>query len=97
MTEKEAKTEIIRRAKDLNPTLHIGKDKLKESVLDELRAQIKAHRIVKVRVLPNSESETVDIANSLAEATNSVVVDVRGNVLVLTDKRTWISLSQKKF
>ena len=34
---------------------------------------------------------------AVAEATGSVVVDVRGGVLVLTDKRTWSSLSQKKF
>ena len=27
----------------------------------------------------------------------AVVVDVRGGVVVMTDKRTWTSLSQKKF
>ena len=97
MTEKEAKKEIMRRANELNATLHVGKDGLKESVFEELRTQIKAHRIVKVKVLPNSESETAEIASSLASAADAVIVDVRGNVLILTDKRTWSSLSQKKF
>ena len=97
MTEKEAKKEIMRRAKDIQPTLHVGKDGLKESVFDELKNQIKVHRIVKVKVLPNSESETDAIAESLADASNSIIVDVRGNTLILTDKRTWTSLSQKKF
>jgi RNA-binding protein len=97
MTEKDAKKEIMRRSKDMTATLHIGKDGLKESVFEELRAQIKVHRIVKVRVLPNSESDRTDIADALSQATDSVIVDVRGNVLVLTDKRTWSSLSQKKF
>ncbi|MDR0335142.1 MAG: YhbY family RNA-binding protein [Methanomassiliicoccaceae archaeon] len=97
MTEKEAKKEIMRRAKDISATLHVGKEGLKEGVLEELRTQIKAHRIVKVKVLPNSESETADIAAALSQATDSVIVDIRGNVVVLTDKRTWTSLSEKKF
>ena len=81
----------------MNISLHVGKDGLKESVFEELRTQIKAHRIVKVRVLPNSESETAEIAGSLAAAADSVIADIRGNVLILADKRTWTSLSQKKF
>jgi RNA-binding protein len=97
MTEKEAKKEIMRRAADIGATLHVGKDKLKDGVFEELRTQIKAHRIVKVRVLPNSESEVAEIAEALAEAADSVIVDIRGSVLILTDKRTWTSLSQKKF
>ena len=97
MTEKEAKKEIMRRANDMSPTLHVGKDGLKESVFEELRTQIKVNRIVKVKVLPSSESETADIADALAKATDAVIVDTRGNVLILTDKRTWTSLSQKKF
>ena len=97
MTEKEAKKEIMRRANDINATLHVGKDGLKEGLFEELRTQIKAHRIVKVKILPNSESETKEIASSLSQATDSVIVDVRGSVVILTDKRTWTSLSQKKF
>ncbi|MDR2866352.1 MAG: YhbY family RNA-binding protein [Methanomassiliicoccaceae archaeon] len=97
MTEKEAKKEILRRANDMNVTLHVGKDGLKDSVFEELKLQIKTHRIVKVKVLPSSESETAEIADALSKATGSVVVDVRGGVLILTDKRTWTSLSQKKF
>jgi len=97
MTEKEAKKEIMRRTADMTVTLHVGKDGLKESVFEELRSQIKSNRIVKIKVLPSSESDVADIAGALSEATDSVIVDVRGSVLILTDKRTWTSLSQKKF
>ena len=97
MTEKEAKKEIMRRAKNIDPTLHVGKEGMKEGVVEELKLQMKAHRIVKVKVLPNSESDTKEIAVALTEATDSVAVDVRGNVVILADKRTWTSLSQKKF
>ncbi|MCL2143011.1 MAG: YhbY family RNA-binding protein [Methanomassiliicoccaceae archaeon] len=97
MTEKEAKKEIMRRAKDISATLHVGKDGLDEGVLEELRTQLKAHRIVKVKVLPSTESSAADIAAALSLETSSVIADVRGNVIVLADKRTWESLSQKKF
>ena len=59
--------------------------------------QIKKNRLIKVKVLANAESETKDIADDLAEATGAIVVDVRGSVVILTDKRTWTSLCQKKF
>jgi RNA-binding protein len=97
MSEKDARKEIMRRSHDIDATMHVGKDGLKDSVFDELRLQLKAHRIVKIKVLPNSETETKDIADALSEATGSVTVDIRGGVVILTDKRTWDSLSQKKF
>jgi RNA-binding protein len=97
VTEKEAKKEIMRRANDITVTLHVGKDGLKESIFEELKAQIKTHRIVKIKVLPSAETSASDIADALSQATDSVIVDTRGNVVILTDKRTWTSLSQKKF
>ena len=35
-------------------------------------------------------------AEEIAAATGSVIVDVRGGVIILTDKRTWDSQCQKK-
>ena len=97
MTEREAKKELMRRALEINPTVHVGKDGLKEGLYEEIKAQIKKNRLIKVKVLSNSDSDTADIAAEIAENTDSVVVDVRGGVVILTDKRTWTSLCQKKF
>ena len=97
MTEKEARKELMRRANDLSPTVHVGKDGIDEGVLNEITAQLKKARLIKVKVLSNADSNTKVIAEELAASTNSVIVDVRGGVVVLTDKRTWTSLSQKKF
>ncbi|MFA6709711.1 MAG: YhbY family RNA-binding protein [Candidatus Methanomethylophilaceae archaeon] len=97
MTEKEAKKELMRRALEIDPTVHVGKDGLKESIFDEVKEQIKKNRLIKIKILSNVDSETVDIANTIAETTNSVIVDVRGSIVTLTDKRTWTSLSQKKY
>jgi len=97
MTEKEAKKELMRRANDLSPTVHVGKEGIDEGVLNEITAQLKKARLIKVKILSTVDIEPKDIAEELASSTNSVIVDVRGGVVVLTDKRTWTSLSQKKF
>ena len=97
MTEREAKKELMRRALEINPTVHVRKDGLKDSLYEEIKAQIKKNRLIKIKVLSNADSETEEIANAIAENTGSVVVDVRGSVVILTDKRSWTSLCQKKF
>ncbi|MDR3075447.1 MAG: YhbY family RNA-binding protein [Candidatus Methanoplasma sp.] len=97
MTEKDARKELMRRANDLSPTVHVGKDGIDEGVLSEIIAQLKNARLIKVKILGSADGEPKSIAEELASSTNSVIVDVRGGVAVLTDKRTWTSLSQKKF
>lgn len=97
MTEKDARKELIRRANDLNPTVHVGKDGLDEGLFEEITNQLKKNRLIKVKVLSNSDNGAKDAAEAIAEATGAIAVDVRGGVIILTDKRTWTSLSQKKF
>ncbi|MBR1973236.1 MAG: YhbY family RNA-binding protein [Candidatus Methanomethylophilaceae archaeon] len=97
MTERDARKELIRRANELNPTVHVGKDGLDQGVYDEINNQLKKNRLIKIRVLSNSEDGAKGTAETIAETTGAVVVDVRGGVIILTDKRTWSSLSQKKF
>ncbi len=97
MTEKEAKKELMRRANELSPTVHVGKDGLSDGIFEEIKNQLKKNRLIKLKVLSNSEDGAKEVAAAIAEATDSVAVDVRGGVIVLTDKRTWTSLCQKKF
>jgi RNA-binding protein len=97
MTENEAKKELMRRANELSATVHVGKDGVDTGLQDEIVKQLKKNRLIKVKVLTNSDNGAKELADSLAASTDSVVVDVRGGVIVLTDKRTWTSLSQKKF
>ena len=55
MTERDARKELIRRANELNPTVHVGKDGLDQGVYDEINNQLKKNRLIKIRVLSNSE------------------------------------------
>jgi RNA-binding protein len=97
MTEKDARKELIRRANELSPTVHVGKDGLDQGIFDEITAQLKKNRLIKIKVLSNSEDGAKETAAAIEEATGAVIVDVRGGVMIVTDKRTWTSLSQKKF
>ncbi|MBR6213914.1 MAG: YhbY family RNA-binding protein [Candidatus Methanomethylophilaceae archaeon] len=97
MTEKDARKELMRRANEINPTVHVGKDGLDQGLFDEITVQLKKNRLIKVKVLSNSEDGAKDAAATIEENTGAVIVDVRGGVIVVTDKRTWTSLSQKKF
>ncbi len=97
MTEREARKELMRRALEISPTVHVGKDGLKDSVFEEVSAQLKKNRLIKIRVLANAEDDAAGTAEELASRTNGVVVDVRGGVVVMTDSRTWRSLCEKKF
>ena len=97
MTEKDAKKELIRRANELSPTVHVGKDGLDQGIFDEITAQLKKNRLIKIKVLSNSEDGAKETAAAIEEASGAVIGDVRGGVMIVTDKRTWTSLSQKKF
>ena len=97
MTERDARKELIRRANELSPTVHVGKDGLDQGLFDEITNQLKKNRLIKIKVLSNSDDGAKDTAVAREEATGAVAVDVRGGVIILTDKRTWTSLSQKKF
>lgn len=97
MTEKDARKELMRRANELSPTVHVGKEGLDQGLFDEITNQLKKNRLIKVKVLSNSGDDAKEISAAIEEATGGVAVDVRGGVIVLTDKRTWTSLSQKKF
>ena len=97
MTEKDARKELMRRANEINATVRVGKDGLDQGLFDEITAQLKKNRLIKVKVLSNSDEGAKDAAAAIEENTGAVIVDVRGGVIVVTDKRTWTSLSQKKF
>ncbi|MBO5518576.1 MAG: YhbY family RNA-binding protein [Methanomethylophilus sp.] len=96
MTASQAKKELMRRALEIDPTVHVGKDGVDENLNNEVVQQLKKRRLIKVKVLNNAEADTKTVAEEIAAATGSVIVDVRGGVIILTDKRTWDSQCQKK-
>lgn len=95
MTERQARKELLRRAVDISPTVHVGKDGIDDKLIAETSNQLKKKHLIKVKVLPSVEGGAEATSKTLSEATGGVVVDVRGGVIVLCDARTWNNLSKK--
>ncbi|AKB42536.1 MAG TPA: YhbY family RNA-binding protein [Methanosarcina vacuolata] len=83
--EKEKLYRLKAEANQLSPILNIGKNGVTDTLIEELNKQIKANRLVKVRVLKSAEEgkDLKAIAEEIAAATRSTVIEVRGRTVVL--------------
>ena len=72
--------ELRKRAHDLDVSVWVGKSGL-EAVTDELRDQLDASELVKVKFLRAARggSSTEELAAELAEAVEATLVETRGN------------------
>jgi len=70
---------------NLTPFLSVGKNGISDSVIDELKKQLKAKKLVKIRFHKNS-GETDDMnsaAADLAEKCGAFLIDIRGRTVTL--------------
>lgn len=67
----------------LEPVIHIGKDGLTASVIEQVDKTLDDHELVKGRVLNNSLEESRDVAQLLADKCSAEVVQVIGNVFLI--------------
>ena len=83
--DKDRLYQLKSEANQLNPILNIGKNGVTDTLIEELNKQIKANRLVKVRVLRSAEEEknVKEIAEEIASATRSTLIEVRGRTVVL--------------
>jgi RNA-binding protein len=67
------------------PTVHIGKEGVTAHIINEIDKQLDAREIIKAKILKTAlhEKETKTIAATIAEQTESELVDVRGHTFLL--------------
>ena len=70
-------------ANDLDPVIHIGKDGISESVIEQVEELLDIHELIKGRVLDNAPKGVKNVAEDLAQKTDSSVVQVIGSVFVI--------------
>jgi RNA-binding protein len=87
MEKKLTKKELKGKGNELKATMHIGKDGLTEGLVEELRNQIKAHRLVKVKVLASSADMKREMADDLAQRAGAELIEIRGNTILLCDRK----------
>ncbi len=83
--QKEMLYRLKSEANQITPILNIGKNGVTDTLIEELNKQIKAKRLVKVRVLKSAEEgkDVKVIAEEIAAATRSTLIEVRGRTVVL--------------
>jgi RNA-binding protein len=73
--------------KQSTPQIQVGKSGVTESLIAEIKAQLKRKKILKVRILKSAR--TVDrrvIAGEIAKRANANLSIVRGNTFTLTKR-----------
>ena len=83
---KRTMKEIKRIGADLKPTIHVGKDGITDSLIEEIKLQVKTRKVVKIRLLPASGDEKDVIAKEISERSGAILVDVRGSIVLLTQQ-----------
>ncbi|KAF5071956.1 CRS1 / YhbY (CRM) domain protein [anaerobic digester metagenome] len=68
-------------------TISIGKSGLNESVIDEIKRQLKAHEVIKIRFAKGISTEKQNFITEITRRSKSTLIDFRGNVAVLFKKK----------
>jgi RNA-binding protein len=76
--------ETDRSMQDLKPTVWIGKQGCTETMIEEIVAQLKKRKMIKVKWLQNTEVDP----ESVAVQAKAKLVEVRGRTMVLADKKS---------
>lgn len=83
---KQDIVELKARAHHLNPVVMIGQKGLTEAVVQETDTALRAHELIKVRVLGDDRAERIVICEALCAATQAHLVQHIGKLLVLYRK-----------
>jgi len=78
-----SRKELIKKGSELDPTIHVGKEGLSEGIIEEVKAQVKRSKLIKVRVLPSADQDKDEVAEELAQRTGARVVETRGFTVLL--------------
>ncbi|MCR5146058.1 MAG: ribosome assembly RNA-binding protein YhbY [Clostridia bacterium] len=74
-------------ANQIEPIFQIGKGGLTENLITQLSDALEARELIKINVLKTAPDYARDLANEIAENTNSEVIQVVGNKITLFRQR----------
>ena len=93
MITQRQRLRIKREMAGEKPTIWIGKNGITEETVKEISRQLDKSQVAKVKVLKNTLNSDISVdslARELAEKSDSTLIDVRGNTLILykVEKKT---------
>ena len=80
------KKEMMNRALDAM-TINIGKSGVNDNVIEEIKRQLKANEIVKLKFAKNIARNKDDYIDEIVSKTKAQLIDVRGHVAVIYKKK----------
>ena len=82
----QSKKEMMNRALSAM-TINIGKAGVNENVIEEIKRQLKANEIVKLKFAKNIAKNKDDYIDEIVSKTRAQLIDVRGHVAVIYKKK----------
>jgi RNA-binding protein len=79
--------EIKRVGHGIKASVHVGKEGVTDTLIEEIARQVKGRKVVKIRILPSVDQERRLLAEELASRSRSVLVEVIGHIVLLCDRR----------
>lgn len=70
-------------ANGLTSIFQVGKNGISDNLIKQINDALEARELIKLNVLETSPNDTLEVANALAEATNSTLVQTVGNKITL--------------
>jgi RNA-binding protein len=88
--EKRSRNRLKRRSSLIKPKIWIGREGVTEEFINQLDVQLKASRLVKVKVQKTVAGgcDINEISKAVASTTGSALVDVRGSTFTLWRNKT---------
>ena len=71
------------RAHKIGVSVLIGKAGLSEKVINEINTQLKAHKLIKIKVSSNDKAHRNQIQEKICKITDSFVINKIGKILVI--------------
>jgi len=84
-SQKKVLRRLIEKSATMKPTIWIGKNGITETLIGQVVLQLKANKIVKLRVQkPLAETESMkDIVSKILKASNCSLVNIRGRTFTI--------------
>ena len=82
----QSKKEMMNRALSAMP-INIGKAGVNDNVIEEIKRQLEANEIVKLKFAKNIARDKDDYIDEIVTKTRAKLIDVRGHVAVIYKKK----------
>ena len=74
-------------ANNITSIFQVGKNGISENLIKQVDDALEARELIKLNVLETSPDDIEEVANSIAEKTNSTLIQIMGNKITLYRKR----------